>query len=470
MGAAALLDHRPLAGRTARAGRGARCAGHARRPHLAPSHQRPGRTLRAVDDRALVLRRAQRRRPDRGAARPATPPRPLRESFAGRHRHPGAAVPRAPGLDRATARGQSARSTRRHWAERAVLPDGTPLPQGPGDVPPGGTQAHERGRGARARPARAPRGAQLRARSCLGAVAPGLPPRRASRAHPRGHLGEALPAGHPGRPLAPGLPPAVVPGRERAEPGPWSVPGLHEAWAAACADDRQRRGHARRRDGIGSEPPGGAAPDDAAVLALPERQAGVVLGARRGAADAHARGRAGAHTGTAQPGDPGLGRAGISPYRAQRDRRHAARALSGRPQRAPRLSRPHGARRRVPHRGTTAPAACRRHRDPARAALRDPVALPRDGRGAPALRALGPDPGRSRRSALRRRAVPDHPARQVRQRRARAPAAVDLSPLPPAGMAPLLTHLLADYATTGLPPAYLPAPHSNASTAEQDLA
>src|SRR5690606_22540342 len=42
------------------------------------------RTLRAVDDRALVLRRAQRHRPDRGAARPATPPRPLREPGTGR--------------------------------------------------------------------------------------------------------------------------------------------------------------------------------------------------------------------------------------------------------------------------------------------------------------------------------------------------------------------------------------------------
>jgi putative transposase len=30
MGATTLLDHRPLAGRTARAGRGARCVGHAR--------------------------------------------------------------------------------------------------------------------------------------------------------------------------------------------------------------------------------------------------------------------------------------------------------------------------------------------------------------------------------------------------------------------------------------------------------
>jgi hypothetical protein len=32
----------------------------------------------------------------------------------------------------------------------------------------------------------------------------------------------------------------------------------------------------------------------------------------------------------------------------------------------------------------------------------------------------------------------------------------DLSPLPPSGTAPLLRQLLADYAATGLPPAYLP--------------
>jgi hypothetical protein len=34
----------------------------------------------------------------------------------------------------------------------------------------------------------------------------------------------------------------------------------------------------------------------------------------------------------------------------------------------------------------------------------------------------------------------------------------DSSPLPPSGIAPLLRQLLAEYAATGLPPAYLPPP------------
>lgn len=44
------------------------------------------------------------------------------------------------------------------------------------------------------------------------------------------------------------------------------------------------------------------------------------------------------------------------------------------------------------------------------------------------------------------------------QRRRLDPIGIDLSPLPPSGMAPLLRQLLADYAATGLPPAYLPIP------------
>jgi transposase InsO family protein len=42
------------------------------------------------------------------------------------------------------------------------------------------------------------------------------------------------------------------------------------------------------------------------------------------------------------------------------------------------------------------------------------------------------------------------------QRRRLTPVTTNLSPLPPSGIAPLLRQLLADYAATGLPPAYLP--------------
>lgn len=42
------------------------------------------------------------------------------------------------------------------------------------------------------------------------------------------------------------------------------------------------------------------------------------------------------------------------------------------------------------------------------------------------------------------------------QRRALDGPHTDLSPTPAAGIAPLLRQLLADYAATGLPPAYLP--------------
>jgi hypothetical protein len=42
------------------------------------------------------------------------------------------------------------------------------------------------------------------------------------------------------------------------------------------------------------------------------------------------------------------------------------------------------------------------------------------------------------------------------QRRTLSAASVDLSPMAPKGMPALMTQLLADYAATGLPPAYLP--------------
>ncbi len=53
----------------------------------------------------------------------------------------------------------------------------------------------------------------------------------------------------------------------------------------------------------------------------------------------------------------------------------------------------------------------------------------------------------------------DNPPNAERARRPRAPSVVDLSPLPPAGMAPLLTQLLADYAGHRLATGLSACPH-----------
>jgi transposase InsO family protein len=52
------------------------------------------------------------------------------------------------------------------------------------------------------------------------------------------------------------------------------------------------------------------------------------------------------------------------------------------------------------------------------------------------------------------------------QRRRLAPVTTDISPLQPAGLPALMTQLLADYAATGVPPAYLPTHH----TIDKDIA
>lgn len=59
----------------------------------------------------------------------------------------------------------------------------------------------------------------------------------------------------------------------------------------------------------------------------------------------------------------------------------------------------------------------------------------------------------------------DKSANANAERRARASAVIELTPSPPAGIAPLLAQLLAEYAATGLPPAYLPIDtHDEVST------
>lgn len=52
----------------------------------------------------------------------------------------------------------------------------------------------------------------------------------------------------------------------------------------------------------------------------------------------------------------------------------------------------------------------------------------------------------------------DKAANAEAQRRRLDPLALELTPMPAAGIAPLLKKMIADYAATGLPPAYLPTP------------
>ena len=52
---------------------------------------------------------------------------------------------------------------------------------------------------------------------------------------------------------------------------------------------------------------------------------------------------------------------------------------------------------------------------------------------------------------------------KTKQRRRLTAVTTDLSPLPSSGIAPLLRQLLADYAATGLPPAYLSTDKDSAS-------
>ena len=51
------------------------------------------------------------------------------------------------------------------------------------------------------------------------------------------------------------------------------------------------------------------------------------------------------------------------------------------------------------------------------------------------------------------------------QRRRLTPVGADLSPLPSTGLAPLLRELLAEYAATGMPPAYLASAEPTAAPA-----
>ena len=241
--------------------------------------------------------------------------------------------------------------------------------------------------------------------------------------------------------------------------------GLHEARLAARLDDRQRRRHARRRDHQWSRPSGRRASDDACrirpyqnakqesfwgriegrLMAMLEGEPKLTLDLLNQASQAWVEQE---YHRTVHS------EIGMHPFGALSRR---PQCPSGLPVSTATLRPPSGSR------SMRTPAACRWHDQSGRNTLRDPRRLsppaamltvryarwdlthvdlvdPRSGDGP----------------------LPDQGARQDRptpmgsvgaSRRSRRTALVP----PSTGIAPLLRQLLADYAATGLPPAYLPS-------------
>src|SRR6185312_2926457 len=203
----------------------------------------------------------------------------------------------------------------------------------------------------------------------------------------------------------------------------WVLPGALEGGPAAITDERPRL-----RDDVGrvhrrAQRARHLACSYPSQISSRQRQAREPLVAGRRAAAGDARGRGQPLARSTQSGYPGVDHPGIPPHGAPRDRRHAARAISGRPQRRARVSGKRSAARGLPHRGQAAPAPLRWHRQPPRRALRDPLPLSASLGPSSALRPLGLEPRRSDRSALRGHPLPGASDRQGCQRRKLAPRA-----------------------------------------------
>ena len=310
------------------------------------------------------------------------------------------------------------------------------------------------------------RGAQLRGGAHPRALARRLPPRLAQGAHGGRRLGHASAGVLPRRPLAPGLPSPVVPRGDGRVLRPRAHPGDLEARSPARAPDRQRAGDARRRD------PRRARQASASCTTARSPMPPTRTPSRRSSGH---RWRDGSWPCSKASHDLTLERLNeatqawveLEYHRRlhSRARLHTARAL---PRRAePRAPEPlaRGAAARLSRRGRAHPAPQRRHPLAARPPLRGAGALPPPPAPPPAVRHLGPLSRRSRRPGHRGDPGTALPARQAQQRRrAAAPhhserggARVESrADAPASGMAPLLAELLAQYAATGLPPAYLP--------------
>ena len=303
---------------------------------------------------------------------------------------------------------------------------------------------------------------------------------------------DALVRGHSRpRPLAPGLPRGLAPGahrprgsgkshncsassttarasvatcsgtstrppRARARP----VAGVPEARPAARALDRQRRGHDRRRDRRGPRAPRHRASHDAAVLPRAKRKAGVLLGTDRG---------------TPLPmleGEPELSldllnsatQAWVEEEYQRKEHSEigetpsrgtcAGPASAARAPAPMRCGAPSARRSRANSAAATAPSpsrACASRFPPPTARSCSSASASRAGIS-PASTSVDPRSGDHLATLL-----PLDKARNAERVRRVAHARADAaSPRAAVGIAPLLRALMADYAATGLPPAYLP--------------
>ena len=244
---------------------------------------------------------------------------------------------------------------------------------------------------------------------------------------------------------------------------------IPEARPAARAPHRQRRRDDRRRDRRGPRAARHRPSHDAAVLARAERQAGVVLGASRGPPPAHARGRAGAHPRAPQPATQAwVEQEYHRKVHSEIDETPLERYLRG-----PSVGRDSPSsdalRRAFRMRGHAQAAPQRRHRHRRGRSLRGPLRVPH----ARASCAFASRAGTSRASTSSTRARARTSPRSCRSTRRATPSAcrprrrrrrAHASRAAPAGIAPLLRALMAEYAATGLPPAYVP----NATTHDSD--
>ena len=282
---------------------------------------------------------------------------------------------------------------------------------------------------------------------------------------PRGEWAHADPVRRARRPLAAGLPSAVVSGRDRRDHRPRPVAGVPEARPAARRAERQRRRDDRRRDHRRPRPARHPAPDHAALQPYQNAKQEAFWGPVEGRLMAMLEGVADLTLAVLNEATQAWVEQDYNRKRPLRDRRDAARALPRRSRRDAALPRQrraaarlHAHRARAPSARATAPSSSRAaaSRSPTATAISTRIevryaagisATSTSSTSAPAPCSAGSirRTRRSNASGLRRSLDPVAAAAAAEPRPTPAPASRRCS-----------RSCSTEQAATGLPPAYLP--------------